>query len=147
MDAKATVKALMDAVQTADFKKAKSLLADDFQFSGPIHEPVNGEQWLGMLTSLKTAFPKLDYHFGIEGADANVVHITAQLSGTHSGSLDLTAMGMGVTPATGKSFSAAREPGNVTVQGDKVASWAVQPTEGAGLMAILSQLGISVPAK
>jgi SnoaL-like polyketide cyclase len=142
MDAKATVKTLMDAVQTADFKKAKSLLTDNFQFSGPVPEPVNGEQWLGISGSLKTAFPNLDYRFAISGAEGKVVHISAQLSGTHSGSLDLTGMGMGVIPATGKSFSATRESGNVTVEGDKVASWVNQPTEGAGLTAVLSQLGI-----
>ena len=147
MDAKATVKTLLDAVQTGDFKKAKSLLTDDFQFSGPVPEPITGEQWLGMSGDLKVAFPNLDYHFAIAGADGNVVNISSQSTGTHSGSLDLTGMGMGVIPATGKSFSTARAPTKVTVRDEKVASWANQPTEGAGLIAALSQLGINVPAR
>jgi hypothetical protein len=147
MNPKETVKALQSAVQSGDFKKAQSFLSDDFKFSGPVPEPNNREQWLKMSENLKTAFPNLDYHFGIEGADANVVHISAQLSGKHTGNLDLTAMGMAVIPATGKSFSAARELGDVTIRGDKVASWAMQPIDGAGVKAILSQLGIKVPAK
>lgn len=147
MNAKTTVKTLTDAVQTGDFKTAKSLLSDDFKFSGPVPEPVNREQWLGMSANLKTAFPNLDYHFALVGADGDVAHISAQLSGTHSGSLDLKAMGMGVIPATGKSFSAALEHGDVTTRGDKVVSWANQPTEGAGIMAILSQLGVKPPTK
>jgi SnoaL-like polyketide cyclase len=147
MNARETVKTLQSALQSGDFKKAKTFLSDDFQFSGPIPEPVNGEQWMGISTNLKVAFPNLDYHFGIESAEGNVVHISAQLSGKHTGNLDLTAMGMGVIPATGKSFSAKREQADVTLRGDKVASWAVQPTEGAGLVAVLSQLGIQVPVK
>jgi len=146
MDPKETAQSLMNAIQEGNFDKAKSLLTDDFVFSGPIPEPVNGAEWLGVSKSLKTAFPDLDYQFKIQGMNGNVVNITAQLKGTHKGNLDLTALGMGVIPATNKSFVAAQEHGKVTVQGDKVKSLANEPTEGAGLMAILGQLGVKVPA-
>ena len=147
MDAQATVQTLMTAIQAGDYKTAKTLMADKFQFSGPVPQPINAGQWIGVSASLKTAFPNLDYHFAVTGADGEVVHITAQLTGTHSGSLDMKAMGMGVVPATGKSFSAAREVGKVTVKDDKVVSWANLHTEGAGLTAILSQLGVKIPAR
>ena len=54
MNKRETVQALLDFVQKGDFENAKSMLADDFQFSGPIPEPVNRETFLGMSTSLKT---------------------------------------------------------------------------------------------
>jgi len=146
MDPKATVQALINAIQGADFEKAKSLLTDDFMFSGPIPEPVNGPAWLDMSAKLKTAFPDLDYQFKIENVEGNMVNISAALKGTHKGDLDLTAMGMGVIPPTNKSFSAAHEHGRATVQGNKVRSLVNVPTEGAGLMAILGQLGVKVPA-
>ena len=146
MDPKATVQALFVAIQTANFEKAKSLLTNDFMFSGPVPEPVNGPAWLDMSQKLKTAFPDLDYQFKIEGVNGNIVNISAQLKGTHKANLDLTSMHMGVIPTTGKAFVAAREHGKVTVQGDKVKSLANEPTEGAGLMAILHQLGVKVPA-
>ena len=142
MDSKATVQALFDAVQKGDFDKAKSLLSDDFQFSGPVPEPISGAAWMGMSMSLKKAFPNLDYHFHVEGADGDVVNISAELKGTHSGDLDLTAMGMGVIPATNKSFSNPHEHGKVIVKGDKITSWAVEPTPGGGVMGILGQLGV-----
>ena len=145
MDSKATVQALMDAVQQGDFEKAKSLLSDDFQFSGPVPEPINGAQWMGMSANLKTAFPNLDYQFHVEGTDGDAVKISAELKGTHSNDLDLTAMGMGVIPATKKSFANPHEHGTVTVKGDKVASWAVEATKGGGVMGILSQLGVELP--
>jgi predicted ester cyclase len=143
MNKRETVQALMDSVQKGDFKSAKSMLADDFQFSGPIPEPIDKEAWLGMSASLKAAFPDLDYHFKVIGAQGDVVRSTTQLSGTHSGSFDLTNMNMGVIPATHKAFSAKVEKTRVTVRENKITSWAVEPTEGAGLMAILGQLGIA----
>jgi len=142
MNKRETVQALLDAVQKGDFDDAKSMLADDFQFSGPVPEPINKDIWLGMSRSLKTAFPDLDYHFRVIGTEGDVVRATSQLSGTHSGSFDLTGMNMGVIPATDKAFSAKLEKTKVTVKENKVTSWAVESTEGAGLMAILSQLDV-----
>ena len=133
----------MDAVQKGDLEIAVSMLADDFQFSGPVSEPINKEAWLGMSSSLKTAFPDLDYHFKVIGAEGDVVRTTSQLSGTHTGSFDLTNMNMGVIPATNKSFSAKPEKTKITVKENKITSWAVEPTEGAGLKAILDQLGVA----
>ena len=147
MDSKATVQALMDSVQKGDFVNAKSMLAEDFQFSGPIPEPINRESWLGMSASLKTAFPDLDYHFKVIGADDDVVKTTSQLSGTHTGSFDLTNMHMGIIPATKKAFSAKLEKTKITVKENRITSWAVEPTEGAGLKAILGQLGVEVPTR
>ena len=146
MDPKATVQTLMDAVQKGDFVKAQSTLANDFQFSGPVPQPISGPTWMGMSASLKAAFPDLNYQFKVESVNGNTVKFSAELKGTHSGDLDLTAMNMGVIPATKKSFAAAHEHGQSTVQDGKVKTWAMEPTENAGLMAILGQLGVKVPA-
>ena len=145
MNKREIVQSLMDSIQKGDFNNAKTLLADNFQFSGPIPEPINREAWLGMSASLKTAFPDLDYHFKVIGADDDVVKTTSQLSGTHRGSFDLTNMKMGVIPATNKTFAAKLENTKITVKENKVTSWAVEPTQGAGLNAILDQLGVKLP--
>ena len=145
MNKREIVQSLMDSIQKGDFVHAKTMLADDFQFSGPVPTPINREAWLGMSASLKTAFPNLDYHFNVIGAQGDVVKTTSQLSGTHTDPFDLTDMNMGVIPATDKDFSAKVEKTKVTVKDNKVTSWAVEPTEGAGLSAILDQLGVKVP--
>jgi len=145
MNKRETVQALMDAVQQGDFENAKSMLADDFQFSGPVPEPINAEAWLGMSTSLKKAFPDLDYHFKVIGTDGDVVKSTSQLSGTHNGSFDLTDMKLGVIPATNKAISTRSEKTKVTVKDNKITLWAVEPNDGAGLMEILKQLDAKLP--
>jgi predicted ester cyclase len=146
MNKRETVQALLDAVQKGDFENAKSMLADDFQFSGPVPEPIERDAWLGMSHSLKTAFPDLDYHFKVIGTEGDVVRATSQLSGTHSGSFDLSGMNMGVIPATGKTFVATPEKTRITVKEDKITAWVVEPTQGAGLQAILKQLDVEIPA-
>ena len=145
MNKREIVQSLMDSIQKGDFVHAKTMLADNFQFSGPVPTPINRDSWLGMSASLKTAFPNLDYHFNVIGAQGDVVKTTSQLSGTHTDAFDLTAMNMGVIPATDKDFSVKVEKTKVTVKDNKVTSWAVEPTDGAGLSAILDQLGVKVP--
>jgi len=142
MNKRETVQALMDSIQKGDFENAKTMLADGFQFSGPIPEPINAEAWLEMSVSLKAAFPDLNYHFKVIGADGDVVRSTSQLSGTHNGSFDLTGMNIGVIPATNKIFSAKLEKTKVTVKGIKITAWVVEPTDGAGLAEILKQLEV-----
>ena len=145
MNKRETVQSLVDSIQKGDFENAKTMLADDFQFSGPVPEPINKEAWLRMSASLKTAFPDLDYHFKVIGADGDVVKTTSQLSGTHTGSFDLTNMNMGVIPATNKVFSAKPEKIKITVKENKITAWVVESTEGAGLQTLLDQLSV-VPA-
>jgi len=140
MNKRETVQVFMDSIQQGEFENAKSMLADDFQFNGPVSEPINQEAWLQMSTELKTAFPDLDYHFKVIGTEGDVVKSTMQLSGTHSGSFDLTNMDMGVLPATHKAFSVKREKTKLTVKENKITAWSVEPTQGAGLEAILTQL-------
>jgi len=146
MNPKDTVQALMDAIQTGNFDKAKSYLSNDFKFSGAVPEPISGQEWIGMSANLKAAFPDLDYQFTADSASGDTVSISAQLRGTHKGDLDLTGMDMGVIPATGKSFKAAREHGKAMVRDGKVTAFALDATEGAGLMAILGQLGVKIPS-
>jgi len=149
MNPRETVQALLDSVQRGDFQKAKFLVSNDCQFSGPVPEPIKREAWMGMNKNLKKACPNLDYHFHVErvdGLNGHLVKISAELKGTQSGVLDLSPVGLGVTPATNKSFATPREHVKVTIKDSKVASWVVEPIEGGGLMGILTQLGLTMPS-
>jgi hypothetical protein len=135
----------MDSVQKGNFEQARSMLADDFQLSGLVSQPINAETWLGMGASLGMAFTNLDYHFKVDSSDGDVVNTTSQLSGTNSGALDLTGLRMGVISATNRKFSTTQENTKITFEEEKVKSWAIEPTEGAGLKAMLGQLGVKLP--
>jgi ketosteroid isomerase-like protein len=145
MTSQETVQALMDSVQKGDFDKAKTLLADDFKFKGLIRKPISGKTWLNLGASLRMAFNGLNYNFKVASAEGDVVNTTSQMSGNNRGAFDLTGLHMGVISATNRDFSTALEKIKITVRDDKVSSWVVEPTEGAGLMAILGQLGVKLP--
>jgi hypothetical protein len=145
MNPKETVRTLMNALQRGNFKMARSLLSRDFHFIGSVPEPLGAGPWIGLSANLKTAFPNLNYHFGIKGAAGRVVKISARLTGTHTGTLNLTAMDIRMLPATGKSFSMDYEEGQVTVRDQKVMAWTAQPCQGAGLMTLLAQFTSEVP--
>jgi len=148
MNPREIVQALLDSVQRGDFQKARFLVSKDCQFSGPAPEFLKREAWMGMNKNLKKACPNLDYHFHVDrvdGLSGHLVKISAELKGTHSGVLDLSPVGLGVSPATDKSFATPREHVKVTIKDSKVASWIVEPIEGGGLMGILGQLGLTVP--
>lgn len=145
MNSQETVQALMDAVQKGDCDRAKTLLSDDFQFKGLVRRPLNGKTWLGMIASLRMAFAGLNYHFKVDSAHGDVVNSTSQMSGHNRGAFDLTGLHMGVISATNRNFSTATESNTITVKDEKVSSWVVEPTEGAGLAAILKQLGVKLP--
>ena len=144
MNKRESVQALMDAVQKGDLEAAESMLADDFQFSGSVPELINKEAWLAMSSSLRTAFPDLDYHFKVIGTEGDVVRTTSQLSGTHTGLFDLTNIQMGVIPATNKTFVTTREKTKITIKDKKITAWVAEPTQGAGVMEILKQLTVEV---
>lgn len=146
MEPKEVAQAFVDAFNAGDLDTVASYLSDDFQFSGPVPEPVGSAEWLGLSRIFQAAFPGINYNMRIVSVEGNVVKTTSQVSGTHTGDLDLSAMGMGVIPPTGKSFSNPEEPGEATVEGDKVTSIHVQSGEGSGVMGILAQLGIQPPS-
>jgi hypothetical protein len=94
---------------------------------------------------MKAAFPDITYNFRVESVEGNVVTTSNQLSGTHTGDFDLSGMGMGVIPATGKTFSLPAESTTATVEGDLLTSLTVHATPDGGVAGILAQLGVQMP--
>ena len=146
MNPQEIVQTLMDSIQRGNFEEAKTLLSDDFQFKGLVRRPISAKTWLDLGASLRMAFNGLNYNFKLENSKGNVVNTTSQMSGNNRGAFDLTGVRMGVIAATHKDFSTARENNKITVKDEKVSSWVVEKTEGAGLMAILGQLGVKPSA-
>lgn len=145
MNKRDTVQILLAALQQGDLEHAGTQLAERFRFSGLDSAPMNAKAWLARCASLKAAFPDLDYRFRIVEAHGDVIVLTAQWSGTHTGDLDLTdAMDLGVIPATHKSFAAGLQTSEITVGQEGISTWAEKPAESAGLLAILQQLDIYI---
>lgn len=135
------------AMNSGNWEKVASFLSEDFKFIGPVREPISGKEWIGLSKSMQRAFPDIQYNLRIDSVEGDVVKTTTKLSGTHTGDFDLTAMGFGVIPATGISFSNPEEEGEAVVKGDKVISLHVKSVEGSGLMGILQKIGVEIPIR
>lgn len=144
MDPRETAQALMDAIQTGDFEKARFLINPDDFFCGPalaITGMVLACPWMEVGARLRSAFPDLDYQFNIEDVDGNIIRFSTQFKGTHSGDLDLTVMKLGTFPATHKSFATEREYGMATVRNGRIISWAMESVKCTNLFTLLEQIG------
>ena len=145
MDVKQVAEEFVAAFNAGDIKKCRAYLTDEFTFSGPVPEPTSADQWMGIIKGMRAAFPDLNYNAKVTGVQGDKVMTTTQLTGTHKGDWDLSAMGMGVIPPTGKSFSNPKEEGFMCIENGKVTSYFINAKEGSGIAGILKQLGVQVP--
>jgi predicted ester cyclase len=125
-----------------DYDAAGAYCADNFTYSGPVPKPISLQEWRGMAASIWKAFPDWDFDPQVEREECNVVHVTSQVTATHTGDLDLTSQGLGVIPTTGKSISLPKATGRVTFEGDKVVNLHFDVAPGGGMPGLLAQLGV-----
>jgi len=145
MNAEEITRAMFAAHEAGDFDTVASYLSDDMVFSGPVPEPVSGEQWLGLSRLLSVAFPDWSFNLSDVQVTGNVARTTHQVTGTHTGDLDLSPLGMPVVPATGKAIKLPEEHAEVTVEGGKVVRLHTDTPPGGGVPGILQQLGVEMP--
>ena len=124
---------------------AASTYTDDMTFSGPVPQPLNREQYLGLMHALVGAAPDWNFHardFRVEG---DTVHINIGITGTQTRTLSGLMPGMPSVPPTGKQFSLPGEHLDITVRGDKISRIVAQVPPGGGVAGLLKQLGVPLP--
>ncbi len=102
MDNIEIVKAYFAALDTPDMSAVDQYLAEDYQLIGFTPQPMDKEAMLDLIRLFKAAMPNLMHSLSNLRMEENVVKLTVQLSGTHSGNLDLRGMGIGIVPRTQK---------------------------------------------
>ena len=120
-------------------------LSEDFQFTGPVPEPIDREGYVGLMFTMLKACPDLNNNLEVMESSDNQVQGAVVMQGTHTADLDLSPMGMPVFPPTGKSFRLPKEPFTITILNGKITRFHAVVGEGGGLMGILGQLGLEVP--
>jgi hypothetical protein len=138
------VRSVIAAIEAGQFAQARSLLHDDFRFSGPVPEPIGPDAWLGVHRALYAAMPDLRFNASGFETTASGVRFGVALTMTHTGTLDLAPLGVRAYAATGKAVKLPPESATVSVRDGKLASWAnVTPPDG-GLVGIARQVGASI---
>jgi predicted ester cyclase len=136
---------LFQAIEGKDKKTAATYLTDHFTFSGPVPQPISGTEWLNMQQALSRAFPDWKFNATDLREEGGKVQANVQITGTHTGELDLSSLGLPNVPATGKKIKLPREAITLSMSDGRFSSLVNTPTPGGGVMGILSQLGVKVP--
>ncbi|MGD2050123.1 MAG: nuclear transport factor 2 family protein [Chloroflexota bacterium] len=145
MSVEEVVRGMMAAVDEGEMETAAGYLAADFVFSGPVPEPLGKAQWVGLQRQLLTAFPDWSFNLKEVQVDGSVATTTHQITGTHTGELDLSPMGLPKIPATGKTIRLPEEQARCTVEKGKIIRVEIEANPESGVPGILKQLGVEMP--
>jgi SnoaL-like domain len=141
-----TAQEYFGALDRTDFDAARSMMTDDFTFSGPGPEPIDGDGFLGLTRAISVGFP--DWRFRASGfqEDGDVVHLTVEVGGTHTGTLSLPFLGIPDVPATGIAARNPVEPTDLTFRAGKIANLHADVGADGGVAGILGQIGVQLPS-
>jgi hypothetical protein len=78
------------------------------------------ESWLGMGNLLRASLPDIDYIFENIREQEDGVLVTGYFAGTFSNDFDLSFMGMGVIPASGKKIRWPSATSRVTIEDGQI---------------------------
>lgn len=133
------VKQVMSAIEDGDFPAARALLHDDFQFSGPVPQPIGPDAWLAVHQALYAGMPDLRFNAANFTDDGHTVRFNVALTMHHTGTLALPFLGIADLQPTNKSIALPPESATVVVRDGKLASWSnVTPADG-GVGRILAE--------
>jgi len=123
-----------------------ALYTDDFQFTNALGgPPMDRNAWLGMADLMESAIPDISTVFEDIREEGDSLLVTSHWEGTFTNDFDLSALGLGVIPATGKVVVFPTSTVRMTFDGDKLCAVydpATGPDAGmAGFLRALSANG------
>ncbi len=140
MGAADPVKRMIACLEKKDVDQAATFMHDDFQCNGPMSDPLNKAQFLGLMKALFSALPDWSFHPRELKEHDDAVAFKVQISATHGGMLAGIFPGMAPFAATGKKISLPQEQVDCTVKDGKVFTVKVD-SKGGWVGEVLAQLG------
>jgi predicted ester cyclase len=121
-------------------------LSDDFKnYDKDGNVLMDRAAYTGMGQLLGSAFKDFKAEYSDIREEGDSVIVTYHFEGTHTGDLDLSAMGLGVIPASGKKIVFPEDTAAFKIQGDKIVS--IKPYgDSAGMASFLAALGVTPPS-
>jgi len=120
-------------------------LSDDFQtLDKDGNVQLNKEAYIGNAQLLMSAFKDFKEVTSAIREEGDSVIVSYHWEGTHTGDLDLSALGLGVIPASGKKVVWPEDSVAFNIQGDKIVS--MQQISSGGIESFLAHLGVTLPS-
>jgi hypothetical protein len=130
----------------SNMEAAEKYLSDGFQIldqDGSVQ--MERAAYIGMSQMLFAAFKDFSVVYGEVREEGDSLIVTSHFEGTHTSDLDLSAMGMGVIPASGKKIVWPEASTKWTTEGDQVASIQANDANG-GIGPFMAALGVKMPS-
>jgi predicted ester cyclase len=124
----------------------KTYFSDDFQNLDKDGDVLmNKEAYVGMIQLIFAAFKDFDYVLNGVREEGDSIIVNGHFEGTHTGDFDLSAMGMGVIPASGKKIVWPEASTEFNIEGDKIVR--IKPYgDSGGTEAFFAALGVKAPS-
>ena len=104
-----------------DLEESNKYLSDDFQGTDEVGgPPFDKAGWIGMGQMFKNSFPDIKVVIEDIHEEGDSVMLTSHFTGTFKKDFDLSAMGMGVIPASGAAVKFPSSTSRISFSGDKV---------------------------
>jgi predicted ester cyclase len=146
MEAIDVVKTFITALQSGDMELAAHTMTDDFKTSGLLPgRELNARELLALQSELLVAMPDFSYNLTDLQEEGDEVKALVQITGTQTGDLSLTLLGLRTIPATGIAIDLAQLSTRYRVADDKVLEMHVDAQPGGGLTGLLQQVGGEIP--
>jgi len=145
MSAADIVRKFITAWETQDFDTLEACLADDFAVVGPTPHPLDKRWTIADTKARWAAFPDWSFNARIVEEQGNTVKIVTRVTATHTGTLIPPIPGIPPIPPTGKTIRQPEEMTTLTLRGNKIVEWRIDPSPDGGYPGILRQLGVSMP--
>lgn len=144
-----TVRDFMMALESAQFATAKGYLADGFTFSGWTPGPLNRDDFMTVLSGLKSSMPNLSYHFRgareLEEKEQDSQEIgSVQITGTQENALNLPPLSLPPIPQMANTVSLPPTHWYFTLQNGLISRINVEHVHEGDFHALLNQLGTDV---
>jgi predicted ester cyclase len=124
----------------------ETYLSDDFQsLDKDGNTQMNKEAYVGMAHLFISAFTDFKWVRSVLRQEGDSVIMSGHFEGKHTGDFDLSAVGVGVIPASGNMIIWPEASVEYKVEGDKIVS--EKAYGGAsGMEALLAPLGVTLPS-
>jgi hypothetical protein len=124
----------------------ETYLSDNFQSLDKDGNVVaNKEAQVGLTQLLVNAFKDFKGYYSDVREEGDSAIVSSHFEGTHTGDLDLTAMGLGVIPASGKKIVWPEVTNEFKIEDDKIVS--IKPYgDSGGMESFLAPLGVTQPS-
>ena len=120
--------------------------SDDFQYSDELGSPSQDKDtWTALDRSFRSAFPDLSLVVEDVQEEGDGIVVTSRYFGTFTNDLDLSAVGLGIVPATGKDYVAPAGTTLVSFDNGKISKMhGLDTRPDAGVPGILRMLGVNM---